>query len=256
MGRAWHNATPVSGDAPGRPEPAGDRSPGRRAGQATHRDIARLAGISQATVSLVLNNRDAQARISPATREAVLRAARELGYVPDLSARRLRHKLGASTAPPLVLAVLRPVGTPLGVAVHVIEAAQESLAAVAEGAQLVLEEYQPGRLAAQPGLLAGARFHGGIVTGLTPADERFMEETDLLVPMVAFQRRLERHPYVDVDNVAGGAGATRHLLERGRGRVAALSYAFPPSRAQQSRIEGYRAALGAAGAHPVSVCRS
>ncbi len=94
-----------------------------------------------------------------------------------------------------------------------IEAAQESLAAVAEGAQLVLEECQPGRLAAQPGLLAGARFHGGITTSLTPADERFMEETDLLVPMVAFQRRLERHPYVDVDNVAGGAGAVRRLLD-------------------------------------------
>jgi DNA-binding LacI/PurR family transcriptional regulator len=236
----------VSGDAPGQPEPAQKRPPagsGRSGGRPTHHDIARLAGTSQATVSLVLNGRDAEARISPATREAVLGAARDLGYVADLSARRLRHKLGASTAPALVLAVLRPAGTPLGVAVHVIEAAQESLAEVAAGAQLVLEEYKPGQLGAQPGLLAGARFHGGIATSLTPEDERFLEETDLPVPMVAFQRRLERRAYVDVDNVAGGAAATSHLLERGRRRIAALSYAFPPSRAQASRLEGYRAAL-------------
>ena len=56
----------------------------------TQRDIARLAGVSQATVSLVLNNRaDAEVRIAPETRDRVLRAIRETGYVADPVARRL-----------------------------------------------------------------------------------------------------------------------------------------------------------------------
>ncbi|MGX7671291.1 LacI family DNA-binding transcriptional regulator [Plantactinospora sp. DSM 117369] len=56
----------------------------------TQRDIARLAGVSQATVSLVLNNRaDAEVRIAPETRDRVLRAIQETGYVPDPVARRL-----------------------------------------------------------------------------------------------------------------------------------------------------------------------
>src|SRR3712207_4619229 len=112
----------------------------------THQDIARLARTSQATVSLVLNNRASALRISEQTRQNVLAAARELGYVPDLSARRLRHRLGATTAPDLVLAVLRPAGTALGNATEVIEAAQAALAALPGGptaAQLVLEEYEP-----------------------------------------------------------------------------------------------------------------
>ncbi|WP_229401743.1 LacI family DNA-binding transcriptional regulator [Micromonospora okii] len=56
----------------------------------TQRDIARLAGVSQATVSLVLNNRsDADVRIAPETRDRVLRAIEETGYVADPVARRL-----------------------------------------------------------------------------------------------------------------------------------------------------------------------
>jgi len=41
-------------------------------------DVARRAGVSQSTVSLVLNGK-AAGRVSPRTQEAVLRVARELG---------------------------------------------------------------------------------------------------------------------------------------------------------------------------------
>ncbi|MFD0576520.1 LacI family DNA-binding transcriptional regulator [Dactylosporangium darangshiense] len=56
----------------------------------TQRDIARMTGVSQATVSLVLNGRsDADVRIAPETRERVLQAIRDSGYVADPIARRL-----------------------------------------------------------------------------------------------------------------------------------------------------------------------
>src|SRR3954464_2950285 len=51
-----------------------------RLGQrATMTDVARLAGVSQSSVSLVLNNMSG-ARISDATRKKVLSAARKVGY--------------------------------------------------------------------------------------------------------------------------------------------------------------------------------
>ena len=52
-------------------------------------DVARRAGVSRATVSYVLNDAPDQS-ISEQTREAVHRAARELGYRPNSSARSLR----------------------------------------------------------------------------------------------------------------------------------------------------------------------
>ncbi len=63
------------------------RTPSRRI---TQRRIAELAGVSQATVSLVLNDKaDGAARIPEETRERVLKVLRETGYVADPAARRL-----------------------------------------------------------------------------------------------------------------------------------------------------------------------
>ncbi|MEV7544878.1 LacI family DNA-binding transcriptional regulator [Streptomyces sp. NPDC089915] len=55
----------------------------------TSADVARLAGVSRATVSFVLNNTQAH-RVSDTTRARVLEAAQQLGYVPHAAARSLR----------------------------------------------------------------------------------------------------------------------------------------------------------------------
>ncbi|NGO74309.1 LacI family transcriptional regulator [Streptomyces sp. YC504] len=55
----------------------------------TSADVARLAGVSRATVSYVLNN-TSSVRISEPTRHRVRAAAEELGYVPHAAARSLR----------------------------------------------------------------------------------------------------------------------------------------------------------------------
>lgn len=52
-------------------------------------DVARRVGVSQSTVSLVLNGK-AAGRVSQRTQEAVLRAAKELGYQPSMAGRTLR----------------------------------------------------------------------------------------------------------------------------------------------------------------------
>ncbi|GAA2308026.1 LacI family DNA-binding transcriptional regulator [Streptomyces violaceusniger] len=59
------------------------------AGRATSRDVARAAGVSQATVSLVLGEKW-PGRVSERTVETVRAAARDLGYRPNLAARSLR----------------------------------------------------------------------------------------------------------------------------------------------------------------------
>jgi hypothetical protein len=50
--------------------------------------VARRAGVSRTTVSLVLNDLP-DTHITPETRQCVLQAARELNYYPDVTARRL-----------------------------------------------------------------------------------------------------------------------------------------------------------------------
>src|ERR1700738_5714067 len=68
--------------------PVGDASSAGKAARPPHADVARLARVSTATVSYVLNKADGR-RISEGTREAVHRAAEQLGYRPHVAARNL-----------------------------------------------------------------------------------------------------------------------------------------------------------------------
>src|SRR5262245_1849889 len=73
------------------------RKPRRAAAHAvrravTSRDVAEAAGVSQATVSLVLNGASGNIRVSAVTRERVLAAAAALGYAPNHAARSLRRR--------------------------------------------------------------------------------------------------------------------------------------------------------------------
>ena len=56
--------------------------------RATSRDVAKAAGVSRTTVSLVLNNIPG-VRISNSTRERVSEAARKLNYHADITGKRL-----------------------------------------------------------------------------------------------------------------------------------------------------------------------
>jgi LacI family sucrose operon transcriptional repressor len=55
-------------------------------------EIARLAGVSKTTVSLILNNKAEQHRISPATEQNVKRITKRMGYRPSALARGFRMK--------------------------------------------------------------------------------------------------------------------------------------------------------------------
>ena len=70
----------------------------------TMKDIARIAGVSQSTVSRILNDTPVSVPVSQKTRERVLAAAEEHGYRPNPLARALR---GAPTM--LVGAIVRDI---------------------------------------------------------------------------------------------------------------------------------------------------
>jgi LacI family transcriptional regulator len=61
-------------------------------GRITIADVAQAAGVSAGTVSRVLNRRDLEIKISPATQQNVLEAAERLGYQPNRFASALRTR--------------------------------------------------------------------------------------------------------------------------------------------------------------------
>lgn len=72
----------------------------------TSRDVARVAGVSQSTVSFVFTGR---AGISEATRERVLRAASDLKYRPNLAARSMRTNRTGRLAVVIPVSAMNPL---------------------------------------------------------------------------------------------------------------------------------------------------
>jgi len=60
----------------------------------TIRDVARVADVSPATVSRVLNNSDHPVKME--VRERILLASKQLGYIPNLQARNLKSRKSTS----------------------------------------------------------------------------------------------------------------------------------------------------------------
>jgi len=108
--------------------------------RSTSTDVARRAGVSRATVSYVLNGRDDQS-IPEATRQRVLTAARDLGYVPHAASRALRA--GRS---PLVLLI--NTGVPWSTNVTEVEDGLTALVAATGRSLVVWRRRAPEDLAA------------------------------------------------------------------------------------------------------------
>src|SRR5437588_9941386 len=68
------------------------RSSAKPGSMVTIRDVAKESGFSSTTVSIVLNNAPLARYIPVATKKRIERAAKKLGYRPNLFARSLRSK--------------------------------------------------------------------------------------------------------------------------------------------------------------------
>lgn len=189
----------------------------------TQRRIAELAGVSQSTVSLVLNGKaDALSRIPAETRERVLRVIKEAEYVADPAARRLagvgNRLIGVFTYEPAFPSASLDFYAAL---LTGIESEAEQLgydlllftsAPVSGGRRSLFHESNRLRLA-DGCLLLGQEMDGSEL-------ERLVESG---FPFVAIGRRdAAGVPYVAADYVTGTAELVARSWELGHRRIALL----------------------------------
>jgi LacI family transcriptional regulator len=200
-------------------------------------DVAAHAGVSLGTVSNVLNRPD---RVSTATRERVLRAIDELGFVRNEAARQLR----AGRSRTIGLIVL-DVGNPFftDIAAGVEEAAADvglSVVLCNSGEDAEREQHYLGVLEEQ-------RAYGILVSPVTGRNTRLDAIRRRGIPIVLVDRGSSRRQCsVSVDDVVGGELAVHHLLEQGHQRIA---FVGGPTAIKQvsDRLAGARQALRTAG---------
>jgi len=147
-------------------------------------DIAREVGVSRVTVSVVLNNRGEELRISKRVQDEVWKAARRLGYRPNVLARRLR----SAEPSMLFIALATARQAPLTILSSVYTGADLFASKSQVPIQLTVESFSQGQLENLPGLLDGLRFNGAIISNSAPEDEVFLEKQELPIPVIVFNR--------------------------------------------------------------------
>jgi LacI family transcriptional regulator, repressor for deo operon, udp, cdd, tsx, nupC, and nupG len=209
---------------------------------ATIKDVAALAGVSWKTVTNVVHER---ANVAPATRARVLAAIKELDYRPDIAGRALRQ--GRSRA--LTLVVPDIVNPYFSMLVEAVFAAADE-----RGYAVFVETAGRHPVEEQRAALSLLRFaFDGVIFSptYTPPAELTRLAARMPVVLIGENTAGTGLDAVAIDNVAAARDVTAHLIEAGRRRIAFLGHrpTGPPEPSAQ-RIDGYSAALRAAGIPP------
>ena len=199
-------------------------------------DVARCAGVSQSTVSLVFSGKG-RGRVSEATAERVRECARELGYRPNLAAQALR--LGASRA----VALLVPDMTNPFFS-KVLRGAQR--AAAAAGYIVILVDTQNDRHWESQSFEA---LRAGPVDGYLLFEVTAPEALGADENVVLMETEGPRRPSVRFDGEQGAADAFEHLVELGHRRIGHLGAAFRALTFEHRELSRRRV-LSAAGLDP------
>jgi LacI family transcriptional regulator len=180
---------------------------------ATSKDIARIAGVSQSTVSRVLQNRS---NVEESTRQRVLKALRETGYVPNLQARAMRMRRSG-----LVGVVTGRLTNPFYP--ELLDGLARAIAAA--GMRMALwtsDEPASSTVAVQA--IQGGAIDGLIFTTATRKDPALKQAVTQHLPIVLVNRSIARLrcDQLTSDNVGGGRLVAEYFLAHRRTAAAVV----------------------------------
>ncbi len=206
----------------------------------TLKDVATAVGISQSAVSMALSDHP---RISESTKEAVRAAAARLGYVPNSAGRALRAGRSTSIAMVVPQTGQHVFGHPYFM--HLLVGVTAEANARDAALMVSTNPDETHGVAAYERVLRSQAASGAIVASAAISDPNVNRMVEAALPVVLIGRfvHLPHAVSVGIDEIAGAAAITRHLVEdHGLTRVAHISGPLNHQTAVD-RYEGFRGAL-------------
>lgn len=198
-------------------------------------DVAKLAKVSQSTVSRVLNN---YPHVKKETKEKVHDAINELGFSPDEIARSLANKKTNTIG-----LVVEDISNPFyAETAHIIlrEAQKYDYEVIMIDADTDMDSFERAITT-----LIGKRVDGIIVASIRKDNEKIIDYYDQGLPIISYNRKIddnERTHYIEVDNRLGAKMAINHLVGLKHKTIAYISGPIIFS-TFYDRLQGYKRAL-------------
>lgn len=177
------------------------------------KQIAGRLGLSQSTVSIVLNGRGDKMRISKATQERVLAAAKDMNYRPNIYARRLR-RTGEKQAGQIIVIFWNSKYT------------DDSMGKFFKGASATIEKnnyniefcvqlFDEDHLCKFRHLMTSQKYNGMIVCGPSDIDLEFLVNETFDVPLVLSNRSSNKYSGIYTDNFETGRHCAKLFADKG-----------------------------------------
>ncbi len=178
---------------------------------ATIKDVAKLAGVSVTTVSIIINGKAEERKISTATQERVQEIMRQIGYQPNLTARRLRFR--DSKRP--VIAFFWPLDYRISILAAFLNVMQLEIQKTGFDCELVIQIYENDKLDQYDASILKNGYSAVIVGACSQRDLEYLEQLSPQMPLVLINRHSEHFSTVCTDNEAVGLLAARQIRQRG-----------------------------------------
>lgn len=183
------------------------------------KDVAKLAGVSASTVSIVINGKSQERSIPEETVKRVNSAIRALGYRPNLAAQRLR---GVGSVKPII-ALYWPIDMRSHSMGWALRCMQEELQALYFDCDLMVRTYQSGHLSEVAELTESCRFDGAIIGGVNRAELAYLESIKPKIPIVFFNRTSKKYNSVCGDDSALTRGVAELFARCGHTEAAVFT---------------------------------
>ena len=214
------------------------------------KDIAQYVGVSASTVSAVLNQNGEQARISRETQEKVFKAAKELGYRKNISAKRLVEQHGSTPVIAIFWGAYATATNPLyfeyGMWSQFLCGTMAYMEDSGNRCELCVQPFRVGQLEKCGELIYNSLYNGIIFVGISEADERYIASIKIDVPFVIYNRSSTVFASAEVNHYACGEMAAQLLLRTGVKNPAILSTS-EIRKSSSMRVVGFRDVCSKAG---------
>lgn len=205
---------------------------------ATIKDVAKLAGVSVSTVSIVVNNKAGERNISNETCEHVRWAINELGYQPNVSARKLRT---INQAKPLI-AFYWPLDLRSNSLGWILKGLQNAFDSMFFSCDIVVCNYQINHLKDTNIVDDNNTYNALIIGGTSSSDLEYLKTLHFNIPVVLYSRYSETISCAYCDNTKAGRKAAELVMSHGY-RNPAIVEANADYSTSSQRIRSFRETL-------------
>lgn len=179
-------------------------------------DVAKLANVSVSTASIILRGKGPERSIPSQTCERVKRAASQLGYIPNLSARQLRDSKRTATP---VIGLLWDCSMPMEILNEILRNLKAYQEQSGKNVEIVVHSYDHGKLCSEISLLTIDTFNIAIITDASQDEVRCLEEQKIEIPIILLNQVSTQFHYIKMDNAVLSEAAFNSIRRAGHRHI-------------------------------------